>query len=200
MVTPDGKWITFDGGETFSLVPGYVSEPHREDVVDSSAIAQERDALTQLRTLSDVHRALEEAIGASPTRSVALLYIDIDDFHAFNHEYGHRAGDDVLVEFANRLVEVVGGDSGLFRTGGEEFLAVLPNATVDAACAVAERVCERVRNEPFQLSLGGGGLTTSIGVVCASGQDATWDAVWGAADRALLESKRNGRNRWTLAT
>ena len=76
---------------------------------------------------------------------------------------------------------------------------MLPNATVDAACAVAKRVYDGVRNEPFALQMGGSWLTTSVGVACASGHDATWDVVWEAADRAMLESKMNGRDP-TVAT
>ncbi len=201
-MTTDGKWITFDGGETFSLVPGYVPEPRREDPVDAShpRDANLRDELTQLRARSGVRRAVEEAIGTSQDRTCGVLSIDIDHFLAFNHEYGHRAGDDALVGFAHRLVEAVCGDGELFRIGGEEFLALLPGATLEVACAVAERVCERVRNEPFLPEGGASALTTSIGVACAPWHGATVEAVWTAADTAMYESKKNGRDRWMLAT
>jgi two-component system cell cycle response regulator len=129
-----------------------------------------------------------------------VLVIDIDHLAEFNMEYGHRVGDVALVEFANRLTEAVGGDGELARTGGDEFLAVLPNATLDTACALAERVCERVRNEPFLPEGGASALTTSIGVACAPWHGATLEAVWSVADVAMYESKRNGHNRWTLAT
>jgi diguanylate cyclase (GGDEF)-like protein len=150
-----------------------------------------------------VRRALEEAIGTSSDRSCGFLDIDIDNFQVFNNKYGHRVGDAALVEFANRLVEAVGGDGELFRLGGEEFLAVFPNASLDMACTIAERLCERTRNEPFESSdAGASTLTTSIGVACAPGHGATLDAVWGAAERAMHESKRgmaaiDGRSRRT---
>jgi diguanylate cyclase (GGDEF)-like protein len=146
-------------------------------------------------------RAMEEAIGTSPDRSCGVLVIDIDHLKEFNCTYGHHAGDVAIFEFASRLVEAVGGDGELFRIGGERFLALLPNATLDVACAFAERVCERVRNEPFGLPDGeASAVTTSIGVACAPWHGATAEAVAAAADRAMYESKGNGRNRWTLAT
>jgi two-component system cell cycle response regulator len=146
-------------------------------------------------------RALEKAIGASPDRSCGVLFIDIDHFHVFNNTYGHRAGDVALFEFATRLVEAAAGDAELARIGGQQFLVVLPNAALDAACAVAERICERTRSEPFEPPNGGAStITTSIGVACAPMHGATWDAVLGAADRAMYECKRNGRDQWTLAT
>jgi diguanylate cyclase (GGDEF)-like protein len=106
-----------------------------------------------------------------------------------------------MSHFASRLADAVGGDGELARLGGEVFLVLLPNATPDVACTFAERVCERVRREPFELQDEGSiTITTSTGVACAPWHGATADAVVGAADRAMYESKKNGRNRWTLAT
>jgi two-component system cell cycle response regulator len=160
-----------------------------------------KDALTQLLNREGGFRVLEEAIGASPDRSCGVLILDIDNFQAFNAQYGYRAGDLALVELASWLAEALGSDGELARLGGEEFLALLPDATPDVACAFAERVCERVRNEPFELpEVGWIRVTTSIGVACAPGHGATAETVVRAADRATYESKRNGSNRWTLAT
>jgi diguanylate cyclase (GGDEF)-like protein len=145
-------------------------------------------------------RALQEAIATSSDRVCGVLVIDIDGFKGFNCMYGHRTGDVALLEFASRVVETVGGDGEVFRIGGEEFLALLPNATLEVACAFAERVCERVRNEPFLPEGGASALTTSIGVACAPWHGATVEAVRSAADRAMYASKKSGRNRWTLAT
>jgi diguanylate cyclase (GGDEF)-like protein len=121
-----------------------------------------KDELTQLLNWRGI-RAVAEAIYV-----FGVLVIDIDHFRVFNMDNGHRVGDVALVEFANRLTAAVGGYGEVGRTGGEVFLAVLPNATLDMACIVAERVCERVRNEPFGLPEGrASALTTSIGVACA---------------------------------
>jgi diguanylate cyclase (GGDEF)-like protein len=157
-----------------------------------------KDWLTQLQNRSGL-RALAETIDASPDRAYGLLVIDLDRLKTFNTEYGHRVGDAALVHFASRLTEAL-GDSDLFRTGGDEFLAVLANASPDTACACAERVCERVRDRPFLPTGGASMLTTSIGVACAPWHGATMEAVRCVADRALYDSKKNGRDRWTLAS
>lgn len=158
-----------------------------------------RDALTQLLNRR-VLRALAETIDPSPDPAYGLLAIDIDRLHQFNAEYGHRVGDAALVQFARRLTEAIGDDRNLFRTGGDEFLAVLANANLDAACDFAERVCEWVRDQPCLPEGGASALTTSIGVACAPWHGVTMEAVSRAADMALYVSKRNGGNRWTLAT
>ncbi|MGA7913225.1 MAG: GGDEF domain-containing protein [Candidatus Dormiibacterota bacterium] len=100
-----------------------------------------QDELTQLLNRRGIH-ALAETV---PDRVYGVLVIDIDNFAEFNYQYGHRVGDAALVEFAKRLTDAVGGEGELARIAGEEFMAVLPNATLDTACALAERVCEGLR-------------------------------------------------------
>jgi diguanylate cyclase (GGDEF)-like protein len=126
----------------------------------------------------------------------ALLLIDIDHFKQINDRHGHDAGDRVLC----RLVEVVkarkrSGDV-LFRTGGEEFVLLLPQATPDAALRVAEDLRGRLSQADL---LSGQTITVSIGVSALSpGQTA--DAWVKSADTALYEAKRQGRNRVVMAT
>jgi diguanylate cyclase (GGDEF)-like protein len=171
-----------------------IEEPEDED---------RRDKLTQLLNRREWDRALAETIGASPGRPWGVLMIDVDHLLAFNQEYGHRAGDLALVKLASRFAEVIGSNGDLFRVGGDEFVAMLPNATPDVACDFAKCVCEQVSSEPFDFEVPEMGtitLTTSIGVACAPDHGKTADAVVCAADEALYRSKRNGRGQWTLAT
>jgi diguanylate cyclase (GGDEF)-like protein len=125
--------------------------------------------------------------------------VDVDNFKAFNDTYGHLAGDDVLralsriVSHCARATDVVG------RFGGEEFLVVLPDTSVENAVILAERLRQEVerhgheRLRPFSNQL----PTVSIGVCAAGPRDDTYAAI-ARCDRALYESKHRGRNCFSL--
>lgn len=125
----------------------------------------------------------------------ALLAIDIDHFKRINDEHGHASGDLVL----RRLVTTIearrrSGDL-LFRTGGEEFVLLLPRISLEAAKGVAEALRERLAQAEL---LSGQIITVSIGVsALAPGQ--SLDGWMQAADSALYEAKRTGRNRVVVA-
>jgi len=125
----------------------------------------------------------------------ALLAIDIDHFKSINDEHGHAVGDQVLC----RMVAAIGarkrvGDL-LFRTGGEEFVLLLPRTGLQAAQGVAEDLRQRLAQAEL---IPGRTVTVSIGLsALASGQSV--DAWLKSADAALYEAKRQGRNRVVFA-
>jgi diguanylate cyclase (GGDEF)-like protein len=135
--------------------------------------------------------------------SLSILMIDIDYFKKYNDTYGHDAGDDCLKEVAAALSQcaIREGDF-VARYGGEEFAAVLPNTDKDGAQLVAEKMLVKVRelNIPHKtsditdhvtISIGG---TTGIVNHLQHGSDYIK-----LADKALYESKKNGRNRYTFS-
>jgi len=134
--------------------------------------------------------------------SLSVLMIDIDYFKKYNDTYGHDAGDNCLKTVAAALSEcVIREDDFLARYGGEEFAVILPNTDKNGAQLVAEKMLERVRecNMPHSesdiasyvtVSIGG---TTSITNYLQNGSEYIK-----AADKALYESKKNGRNRYTF--
>ncbi|MDP2008526.1 MAG: GGDEF domain-containing protein [Rubrivivax sp.] len=143
-----------------------------------------------------VHLAQRVAPAGAATGGDALLAIDIDHFKRVNDRHGHAVGDEVLC----RLVAAIGarkrGSDLLFRTGGEEFVLLLPRTSPDAAVGVAEDLRQRVAQAAL---LPGETVTVSVGVAAlAPGQTA--DAWVRAADRALYEAKRTGRNRVVVDT
>ncbi len=142
-----------------------------------------------------VHLAQRVLPAGAAAPGDALLAIDIDHFKRVNDSHGHAAGDEVLC----RLVAVLGarkrGSDLLFRTGGEEFVLLLPRIAPDAAQRVAEDLRQRLAQAEL---MAGETITVSIGVAALQpGQSAeSWVQ---AADAALYEAKRSGRNRVVVA-
>lgn len=135
---------------------------------------------------------------------LALVMCDIDHFKRINDRFGHQCGDDVLREFTDRIAGSLRvRQDWIARYGGEEFAVVLPDTPVAEAGAVAKRLREVVRATPFPNLPEVTSLTASFGV-CAVDRvpsDCTGlaDRMVGAADVALYQSKKRGRNRVTAA-
>ncbi|MGC9324906.1 MAG: sensor domain-containing diguanylate cyclase [Desulfomonilia bacterium] len=127
---------------------------------------------------------------------VSLLILDIDDFKKFNDTYGHQFGDMVLKQLANLLRHSIRSIDILARYGGEEFAIILPNAQVDHAIKVGERVCETVRSTPFTFGEGRTvKVTVSIGVGTMTHGQADKTELIRRADSALYEAKAKWKDR-----
>ena len=136
------------------------------------------------------------------TRShLSLLLADIDGFKAYNDALGHQAGDDCVRNVAAVISESVrrAGDT-VARYGGEEFAVLLPDTDAAGAAILAERIRTAVedRNIPHPTMLRGC-LTVSIGVATLGGREPDPAVLVRAADTALYEAKRAGRNRVRVA-
>lgn len=128
---------------------------------------------------------------------VAVLVLDIDHFKSVNDSFGHDAGDEVLVEFAVRLATNVRAVDLPCRMGGEEFVVVMPGASLEDAGRVAERIRRDVASAPFRV-MGGKEqitITISIGVAATTGDGDTPEGLLKRADEGVYEAKAAGRNR-----
>jgi diguanylate cyclase (GGDEF)-like protein len=134
--------------------------------------------------------------------SVSILVIDIDHFKLVNDTFGHLQGDDVLVEVADILRGNLRGYDLAARYAGDEFVALLPNTGLEGADEVAQRICSAVRSHNFRRRDGGGNvpITLSIGVAAFPAHGETTEVIFGAADRALYQVKRQGRDGVAVAT
>jgi diguanylate cyclase (GGDEF)-like protein len=130
---------------------------------------------------------------------MACLLLDIDHFKRINDTYGHAAGDAVLRQLAELLKRASRAEDLVFRYGGEEFAAVLPNATARAAVQIAERIRSVVEKYSFLWEGQTIPVTLSIGVASLHGAEMDSQALIQASDAALFEAKRNGRNRVAVA-
>lgn len=170
----------------------------RESVQSSMEMAV-MDQLTGLYN----RRFLDSRLSAMFTESVlraralSVLMLDVDRFKTINDSWGHGAGDDVLREFADRVRACTRGIDVVARMGGEEVAVLLPDTTLEAAYAVAERIRKRVEAEPFPIQGHARGIpvTVSIGVASRRGGDASAEAIVKRADDALYRAKEAGRNR-----
>ncbi|WP_344842052.1 diguanylate cyclase [Celeribacter arenosi] len=150
-----------------------------------------------------------EKIAAEATTNntpFALMLIDIDRFKAVNDTYGHATGDAVLVTVAKRLRANLRGMDLIARFGGEEFLVCLPATSLVEARACAERLREAICDEVAAEAPNGDPIcvSVSIGMTMGGGVDgapvAPLDALIDIADRALYDSKAEGRNLVTLGS
>jgi diguanylate cyclase (GGDEF)-like protein len=127
--------------------------------------------------------------------SIALVVYDLDRFKSVNDDLGHDRGDAVLRDTAQRLREHLRAFDLVYRLGGEEFAIVLPGVGAEEAVEIAERQRAAVEaSEP-----GGVAITISGGVAAAHGTAVEWDTLFRRADAALLQAKRDGRNRIAVA-
>jgi diguanylate cyclase (GGDEF)-like protein len=122
---------------------------------------------------------------------VCLVLCDVDGFKQINDEHGHDCGDAVLRDIAYELRKRLRSFELVYRLGGEEFLVVLPGISLRAGHEVAERLREAIEQaRPTDIP-----ITISLGVSAARGAQVDYDTLFKAADEALYEAKRAGRNR-----
>jgi len=151
-------------------------------------------------------RYLDETIGREVTHvhraglplSVAVL--DVDGFKNVNDTHGHAAGDRVLQRTADVLRENVRGSDLVCRSGGDEFIVVMPGATLDTAVARAESWRAAAAAGPVTARDGVPvAYTLSIGVALHANQNESFQACMDRADAALFAAKRAGRDRVVAA-
>ena len=167
-----------------------------------------RDALTGVgnrhRFNLDLQAHLEDRRRQEQTFS--LLLLDVDHFKRFNDTHGHLAGDDCLMAVARRLREQTGRDGDrVYRYGGEEFAVLLPHTDCQGACEVAERIVRDLADSLLWIAHTGQWhqVTVSVGVASVGpGMHPTGTplALIKQADGALYEAKRQGRNRYAVAS
>jgi diguanylate cyclase (GGDEF)-like protein/PAS domain S-box-containing protein len=129
--------------------------------------------------------------------ALTIILFDIDHFKQVNDTYGHHAGDYVLKHFASQSQSLLRTSDVFARYGGEEFIALLMESTQESALETAERIRQEIQS--LQINFEGTPIpiTTSIGLAFAQ-PDAKLEKLIDMADKALYQSKQNGRNKVTV--
>lgn len=150
-------------------------------------------------------RYLDEALGrelslaGQQQRPLSVVMGDLDHFKHVNDAHGHQAGDAVLKAFAQRLHHSARGTDTGCRLGGEEFLLVLPGIAKAGAVAVAERLRQATAATPTEFHGSSIETTASFGVATCPDDAQSVDQLIAAADQALYQAKRAGRNKVVAA-
>jgi len=158
------------------------------------------DPLTELPNRRYAMKRLEmEWANSSRTRApFSIIMLDIDHFKLVNDTHGHDAGDAVLQQTAKRIVEALRAGDTCARIGGEEFLVICPNTTTDGAHLLADRIREVVQGHRIEAGSFLGAVTISAGVATRH-EGSTIDTLLKAADEAVYQAKRGGRNRTSVS-
>ena len=200
------------GADDYLVKPVHHTELHArlraaERIIDLQAqllAAQERlriqathDPLTGILNRRAILDALAREIDRSRREGgpVAALMIDLDHFKRVNDAHGHLVGDAVLQGAAKRIGGAVRSYDSFGRYGGEEFLVVTPGQDSDRAHDLAERIRRLFEQAPLEAPGLAIPLTLSLGVVAVARGEGELGPLLSAADAALYEAKRGGRNR-----
>ena len=213
-VTPDGRLI-YDGVVTDVTELHHttdalhkallVAQSANLEIAQSRAVAEQQartDDLTGLRNRRDFAERLERHLtrAAYDQRPIGLLLIDIDFFKQINDWHGHGAGDQLLTAFAGRLRDATRPDDLVARWGGEEFVVLLTDlGSGNVLAERAEQIRKAIASTPFIVAGQAIGVRVSIGAARSSVALATSDALLAAADGAMYEAKRAGRDRVAVA-
>jgi diguanylate cyclase (GGDEF)-like protein len=199
--------LTVDNKEHFFNV--HVKEDHGltvhtlEDKTNEISLANQigKDALTGLNDRTHMKKIISREMSrvVRYDRKLSIIMIDFDHFKKVNDKYGHMVGDAALKELSVFIQQIIRETDVAFRFGGEEFLILLPNTTADQAKLFAERIRQTIENHAFQCKLKGEfECTISAGIAECKGNPSPEDFI-DSADKALYQSKEEGRNRVTVA-
>jgi diguanylate cyclase (GGDEF)-like protein/PAS domain S-box-containing protein len=156
----------------------------------------EHDHLTGLANRSLFKKTLDAALAGRARNgdSAALLLIDLDGFKPVNDALGHEAGDNVLVQTANALTDLLGETNAVARLGGDEFAIVQrpapqPGSAASVASAVVQRMAQPMYYDRRQVA-----VSASVGVALANDAGSDSEKLIRNADLALYAAKRSGRS------
>jgi diguanylate cyclase (GGDEF)-like protein len=177
----------------------------RQSVARSRAEAEARFSMFDVLTGLPNRRMLEERFEFSKAvvdrsgESLAICFIDVDDFKRINDTFGHAGGDEMLRQFAQRLSRATRPTDLVARVGGDEFVVLAIVADQDHARSLAGRIVE-VFASPFEIDGQPVSMHPSVGVSIYPDDGVAIDALLSRADAAMYQVKADGKNSWRAAS
>ncbi len=188
----DGDHITVGESILKFVGPASIEAPYHDEVFQQAT----HDPLTGLgnrRYFEDVLER-ERSRTSRHERPLSLCMIDIDHFKKVNDTWGHASGDEVLQRVARTIREHARNEDTAARVGGEEFTLLLPEADLEEARKICERLRQAVAELPFTFEGQAHAITISLGIAgCRPGDDP--QQLFQRADEALYKAKESGRNK-----
>lgn len=158
------------------------------------------DPMTGLANRRDIMEKIEREYSRSQRhqRTFSIMLVDLDNFKQVNDVHGYNDGDDVLVEVARVLMSCVRNEDVCARWGGEEFLFLLTETSIEGAVTLARKVLEAISMTEFKANRPGIRITASIGLCEYQAGQSINDCI-ASADQALRQAKLEGKNRFVVA-
>lgn len=150
------------------------------------------EVLSRRQIMEDLKRCMQQA--KDHHQNLSIIMLDIDYFKRVNDQYGHQAGDLVLMQMAKRFKTSVRNVDMVGRYGGEEFLVVLPDADIETSQQIAERIRAHVVSSPINNVEFTINVSVSGGITMFKDDD-NIESLIDRADKALYKAKEDGRNR-----
>jgi len=200
-----------DGNELIARCSTQIRRKRYQDMLKSSLqqslSAAVVDSLTGLYNRRYLDSHLDSMFQESVERKapLSLMSLDIDHFKLINDKpgWGHHIGDEILQQVGKRIVDSIRANDLATRPGGEEFVILMPNTSLEAAAAIAERARSMMESTPFRISAEPheAVCTVSIGVssINLGAPEDSPAELLKRADEALYEAKSNGRNRVVIS-
>jgi diguanylate cyclase (GGDEF)-like protein len=156
-----------------------------------------RDGLTEIYNKRKYDEEVERELARAQRhrRPLCLIMFDLDDFKLINDNFGHLCGDFVLKQVTSLVFEVLRPEQVFARVGGDEFVILTPETKLSGAEALARKLRERIAGLEYRYCNYTVSVTCSFGVAEMTAAMKTPEGLYDAADRALMMSKRSGRNR-----
>lgn len=167
-----------------------------EDKLDREAAR--RDYLTNFLNKREIIKSVNHQLEDNPSIPYVMVVIDIDNFKSINDTFGHTFGDNVIIDNANTIRTVLPSNSLLGRVGGDEFVALLVDCTMEKASIKAKELCDA-----FQKDYSGDGvvrhISASIGLAEYGKHGNNYKEMFDMADRAMYRVKQKGKSSFQIA-